>query len=147
MSQSTIPRPHDAGAAALHDPAGRELIVALGAWDVRWPPGGDFGLAWALAGLWHVQLWHRQRRVSVLVFHQSRWMEGLDVHIPGVGRLAVRSARELYPLFEAQAITPPAFERVQRLSPVAFARTLTAIGARALGAMSCAAHRPLLASC
>lgn len=142
-----VSRPHDPAVTALHDPAGRDFLVALGPWEARWPPGRDLGAQWALAGLWHVQLWHVQRRVSVLVFHQSRWVDGLEVHVPGIGPIAVRSPSALAPLFEAQAITAPPFERVQRLAPVAFARTLTALGGRAIAAMSCAVHRPLIPSC
>ncbi|APR82060.1 Hypothetical protein A7982_07409 [Minicystis rosea] len=146
IDPSVVSCPHDAYAVALHDPAGRDFLVALGAWEARFPPGRDFGLAWALAGLWHVQLWHPRRRASTLVFHRSRWIVDHDVHLPDVGRVTVRSPNALARLFESCSIEPPPIERVHRLADVAYARTLTALGGRALAAMSCPVHRTLIPS-
>lgn len=146
IDPTVVPPPHDADALTLHDPAGRDFLVTLGAWEARWPPGPDFGLSWALAGLWHVQLWHPRRRASALVFHRSRWIVGHDVHLPDEERLTVRSSHALATLLESRSIEAPPIDRVRRLAEVAYSRTLTVLGGRALAAMSCAVHRSSIPS-
>lgn len=139
-----VPCPHDETAATLHDPARRGLLLALDTWEARWPPGGGYGHQWVLAGLWHLQLWHPRHRVSALVFHGSRWLDAVDLHIPEVGRLLVRSPRALARALDEYGVEAPPLERARRLAAAGFARALTALGERALGAMSCPVHGPMI---
>ncbi len=48
-----------------HDPSERELVYLAGEWEVRIFDGPRFRY-FVERGLWHVQLWHPARRVSVL---------------------------------------------------------------------------------
>ncbi|MBX3225658.1 MAG: hypothetical protein KIT84_31230 [Labilithrix sp.] len=48
-----------------HDPRDREEAYALGEWQVRVATGRMFEY-FVPRGLWHVQLWHPETRISIL---------------------------------------------------------------------------------
>ncbi|MBX3259642.1 MAG: hypothetical protein KIS78_27160 [Labilithrix sp.] len=48
-----------------HDPRDREATLRLGAWEVRVSTGRAFE-CFVQRGLWHVQLWHAEAKISIL---------------------------------------------------------------------------------
>jgi len=50
---------------APHDPREREPVIAIAGWQVRLFTDGRFRY-FVPRGLWHVQLWHDEARISVL---------------------------------------------------------------------------------
>lgn len=65
-----------------HDPRERELTLYLGDWQLR-VFDGRFSEYFIPRGLWHLQLWHAERQVSVLT--PSRLTSGLYEAFPIAG--------------------------------------------------------------
>ena len=83
-----------------HDPSERELVHVVGDWEVRLFDNPRFRY-FVERGLWHVQLWHPARRISVLtpssltdnsyeVFPIRAWKERVPTSA-GVRRLLART--------------------------------------------------------
>src|SRR4051812_39642737 len=51
--------------AAPHDPRDRELLTRADGWEIRALKSDWFGF-FAARGLWHVQLWHPGKSLSIL---------------------------------------------------------------------------------
>ncbi len=68
-----------------HDPRDRELVMHLGAWEVRVSTGRAFEY-FVPRGLWHVQLWHPEAQISILT--PSRLTAGAFEAFPSRGRKA-----------------------------------------------------------
>lgn len=65
-----------------HDPRERELTLYLGDWQLR-VFDGRFSEYFIPRGLWHLQLWHAERQISVLT--PSRLTSGLYEAFPMAG--------------------------------------------------------------
>lgn len=67
LAPLSLPDVHDTPAPPPppHDPRDRELLTRLDDWEIR-----AFGSRWfaffAPRGLWHVQLWHPEKRLSII---------------------------------------------------------------------------------
>lgn len=112
------PQHHDdvAWPPAPHDPRERRTILWLGAWEVRLHDDRKFQYFIA-RGLWHLQLWHPERGISVLT--PSRLTNGLYEVFPVDGWKARVGGYEALAgmLRRVHRVTPPeaaSFAKIER---------------------------------
>lgn len=130
-------------AATLHDPEGRALLMTRAAWEVRGLPVDAAAPCrledrrWLLQGLWHVQFFSPEARLSVLAFPGGMRAGPFVLSAAEAPRSMVVSPTELDHRLVERGLEPRA-EAMSRLTELLFDQSTARVLRSLVGCQRCA---------